>query len=209
MVLEHHGVKQPAASQPTAASRPQRRRSCFGSRNAIFSMMPEHLNDGWRTTVVDVPAASGALSTPTPTPSPLTISPSSQQASMLLLLNLIESAEAPTSLAGWRRSFASLAMRNARRARRSRSGSSRRPVESGSSGRGGASGAAALPGLVHTCGSVGRFVWCVLSCHIIAFYLTSTTLIRRWEGVWDSETAYNGERDTLDRRYCDVARPFL
>ena len=99
MVLEHHGVKQPAASQPTAASRPQRRRSCFGSRNAIFSMMPEHLNDGWRTTVVDVPAASGALSTPTPTPSPLTISPSSRQASMLLQLNLIELEEAPTTWA--------------------------------------------------------------------------------------------------------------
>ena len=70
-----HGV------QPTAASRPQRRRSCFGSRNAIFSMMLEHLNAGWRTTVVDVPAATGALSTPTPTPSPLTISPLSRQAS--------------------------------------------------------------------------------------------------------------------------------
>ena len=34
-------------------------------------------------------------------------------------------------------------------------------------GRGGASGAAAVPGLVHTCGSVGRFVWCVLSYHSI------------------------------------------
>ena len=113
MVLEHHGVKQPAASQPTAASRPQRRRSCFGSRNAIFSMMPEHLNDGWRTTVVDVPAASGALSTPTPTPSPLTISPSSRQASMLLQLNLIESEEAPTTWAGWRRSLSGLLMRAA------------------------------------------------------------------------------------------------
>ena len=170
----------------------------------IFSMKPAHLNAGWGPTAVDGPAALGAHSTPTPTPSPLTISPSSRQASMLLLLNLIESAEAPTSSAGWRRSFASLAMRNARRARRSRSGSSRRPVESGSSGRGGASGAAAVPGLVHTCGSVGRFVWCVLSCHIITFYLTSTTLIRRWEGVWDSETAYNGERETAPLAIVDV-----
>ena len=34
-------------------------------------------------------------------------------------------------------------------------------------GRGGASGAAAVPGPVLTCGCVGRFVWCVLSYHII------------------------------------------
>ena len=67
---------------------------------AILSMMPEHLNDGWRTTVVDVPAASGALRTPTPTPSPLTIDSSSRQASMLLQLNLIESEEALTTWAG-------------------------------------------------------------------------------------------------------------
>ena len=73
MVLEHHGVKQPAASQPTAASRPQRRRSSFGSPNEIFSMKPAHLNDGWRWTVGDVPAPSGAHSTPTPTPSPLMV----------------------------------------------------------------------------------------------------------------------------------------
>ena len=32
-------------------------------------------------------------------------------------------------------------------------------------GRGGASGAAAVPGLAHSCGCVGRFVWCVLSYH--------------------------------------------
>ena len=43
-------------------------------------MKPAHLNNGWRTTAVDVPAALGALSTPTPTPSPLTISPLSRQA---------------------------------------------------------------------------------------------------------------------------------
>ena len=34
-------------------------------------------------------------------------------------------------------------------------------------GRGGASGAAAVPGLAHSCGCVGRFAWCVLSYHII------------------------------------------
>ena len=96
MVLEHHGVKQPAASQPTAASRPQRRRSSFGSPNEIFSMKPAHLNDGWRSTVGDVPAPSGAHSTPTPTPSPLTIPPSSRQASTLLQPRPIEWAQAPT-----------------------------------------------------------------------------------------------------------------
>ena len=40
-----------------------------------------HLNDGCRTIVVDVPAASGAQSTPTPTPSPPTKPPLSRQAS--------------------------------------------------------------------------------------------------------------------------------
>ena len=45
-------------------------------------MKPAHLNNGWRTTAVDVPAASGAHSTPTPTPSPLTSKPPlSRQAS--------------------------------------------------------------------------------------------------------------------------------
>ena len=81
MVLERPSAKQPAASQPTAARWPQRRRSCLGSRFQIFSMKPAHLNKGWRTTAVDVSAASGAHSTPTPTPSPLTISPLSRQAS--------------------------------------------------------------------------------------------------------------------------------
>ena len=47
----------------------------------IFSMKPAHLNNGWMTTAVDVPAASGAHSTPTPTPSPLSKPPLSRQAS--------------------------------------------------------------------------------------------------------------------------------
>ena len=81
MVLERPSAKQPAASQPTAARWPQRRRSCLGSRFQIFSMKPAHLNDGWRTIVVDVPAASDAQSTPTPTPSPPTKPPLSRQAS--------------------------------------------------------------------------------------------------------------------------------
>ena len=81
MVLERPSAKQPAASRPTAALRPQRPRSCLGSRFEIFSMKPAHLNNGWMTTAVDVPAASGAHSTPTPTPSPLSKPPLSRQAS--------------------------------------------------------------------------------------------------------------------------------
>ena len=42
-------------------------------RYEIFSTRPEHLNDGWRPTAVDVPAASSARSTLPPTPSPLII----------------------------------------------------------------------------------------------------------------------------------------
>ena len=60
-------------------------------------MKPAHLNNGWRTTAVDVPTALGALSTPTPTPSPLTTSSSSRQAITVLQLNPIELEEAPTS----------------------------------------------------------------------------------------------------------------
>ena len=104
MVLERPSAKQPAASRPTAARRPQRPRSCLGSRFEIFSMKPAHLNNGWRTTAADVSAASGAHSTPTPTPSPLTISPLSRQASTLLQPRPIEWAQAPTRSADWRRS---------------------------------------------------------------------------------------------------------
>ena len=81
MVLERPSAKQPAASRPTASRRPQRPRSCLGSRFLIFSMKPAHLNNGWMTTAVDVPAASSAHSTPTPTPSPLSKPPLSRQAS--------------------------------------------------------------------------------------------------------------------------------
>ena len=81
MVLERPSAKQPAASRPTASRRPQRPRSCLGSRFEIFSMKPAHLNNGWMTTAVDVPAASSAHSTPTPTPSPLSKPPLSRQAS--------------------------------------------------------------------------------------------------------------------------------
>ena len=121
--------------------------------------------DGWRPTAVDVPAASGAHSTPTPTPSPLTISPSSRQAITLLLqpspieLELLE--EAPTSSAGWRRSLSSLAMRAARRVRHSRSGSSRRRIVTSrvAPRPRGCLGAAAVPRPAHTCcGCVGSFV---------------------------------------------------
>ena len=63
-------------------------------------MKPAHLNNGWRTTAVDVPGASGAHSTPTATPSPLTISPLSRQASTLLQPRPIEWAQAPTRWIG-------------------------------------------------------------------------------------------------------------
>merc|ERR1740133_166260 len=48
-------------------------------RYEIFSTRPEHLNDGWRPTAVDVPAAPSARSTLPPIPSPLIIPASRAQ----------------------------------------------------------------------------------------------------------------------------------
>ena len=54
-------------------------------------------------------------------------------------------------------------------------------------GRGGASGAAAVPGLAHSCGCVGRFVWCVLSYHIsLPNLYDSQTKLGRGLGQRDS-----------------------
>ena len=169
MVLERPGVKQPAASQPTAAGRPQRRRSCFGSRFDILSMMPAHLNNGWRTTAVDVPAALGALSTPTPTPSPDHLSPS------LPCPDRLPRCCSPDQSSGHRRQpdrptggGADPAGRCERPGGRGAAG--RRAVGGASVvllGRGGASGAAAVPGprraLVGVLG--GLYGLC---CHIIS-----------------------------------------
>jgi len=148
-------------------------------------MKPADLNNGWRTTVVDVPTASGAHSTPTPTPSPPTTSSSSRQVSTLLKPRSIESEQAPTRSAGWRRSFASWAMRAARRARRSRSGSGRRRDERGSSAAG-----ALREQQLKGAGAHMRVSWEVCTvCVVISYhYLTCKTLKRRWEGLWSSAT---------------------
>ena len=79
-LLERAGVKEPAASRHQAHCGLCGHLSCFGRKNEIFNRVPQQMNGGWRTTAVDVPAASSTRSTPPPTPSPLTIGALSVQA---------------------------------------------------------------------------------------------------------------------------------
>ena len=176
MVLERPGAKQPAASRPTAARRPQRCRSCLGSRFEIFSMKPAHLNNGWRTTAADVPAASGAHSTPTPTPSPLTKPPLSRQAS--------NAAAAQTDRVG--AGLASWTMRAASWARCCRSASSRMRVGSGSSAGGVPRGQQVYRGWRTLVGVLeGLHGVC---CHIISLHNINHSQTRLGRGFWGSTT---------------------
>ena len=99
-------------------------------------------------------------------PSPLTISPFSRQASTLLQPRPIEWAQPGADPIG-RLEEELIQLGDA-------SGQVGEALQVGEQqearrllGRGGASGAAAVPGLAHNCGCVGRFVWCVLSYHLI------------------------------------------
>ena len=170
MVLERPSAKQPAASRPTAARRPQRPRSCLGSRFEIFSMKPAHLNNGWRTTAVDVQRPQVRTAPLLP---PLHLSPSlpcPDRLPTLLQPRPIEWAQAPTRWIGrLEEELGQLGDASGQVGEALQVGEQQ--VAPGASvvllGRGGASGAAAVPGPARTCGCVGRFVWFVLSYHII------------------------------------------
>ena len=167
MVLERPGAKQPAASRPTAARRPQRHRSCLGSRFEIFSTKPAHLNNGWRGRLQSMYRRPQVRTAPLLPPLHLSPSlPCPDRLPTLLQPRLIEWAQAPTRSADWRRSLASWAMRAASWARRCRSASSRRRVGSGSLGRGGARGQQLNWGWRTLQGELGGLYG--VCCHIIS-----------------------------------------